>query len=316
MKNIIKLNITKSTFEKYLLSYGYNYKIKQYDDFILAIQRIAFNRVKNSDDLEQSVKEVYGTIPLLSFIYTKENINFISKDFLISLIEEGLIDLFITEKEEVYSRKIQKIAQGFKYLFQQNNVNKIKEGEEKLKQSKVIETIKALRCLEKGKIEINNETNKEIKKSVYRMIFTIVDFEYFSEDYSEFKYILKQLYSEIEEKKKSILDIFIENNFIFSEEQEISMVFPNKIKEIYMEDNKYILKKILVDKYLGKEFSVMNLKSSFYKYGEELNKEDEIKRNKMILKITKITKEDIKEIALKIKNNKNEISISLGDILD
>ena len=100
----IKLNVSRLTFQKYLIELNYSYRILQYDDFILSIKRQIKKRIKDyflDDNLKEGVQNIFGDkyIPVLALGYDEE-ITYISSGFLISLIEEGSLDLFFKEKRK------------------------------------------------------------------------------------------------------------------------------------------------------------------------------------------------------------------------
>ena len=111
---MINLTIKKALFQKKLLLLGYNYKITQYEDFIESIQRIIFNNLKESyinDNLEEKMMEVYGQSMPIEYLLRKEGIVSIKKEYLIEIIEYGLLDLYLEiENAKEYSKEIQKEA--------------------------------------------------------------------------------------------------------------------------------------------------------------------------------------------------------------
>jgi len=317
---MIKLNITKSTFEKYLLSYGYNYKIKQYDDFILAIQRIAYNKVSEEVN-EENVLKVFGKAPEISVLYKKENINYLNKDFFIEMIEEGLLDLFIIEKVEIFTKSIEQKAQYIFELSKHKNIIEVTETFNKLKETKDIKKIKAMRCLKLNKMNLKEEEILEVRKKLLRYFLVNSDIERYTGTII-FKEIYKELVSNKEEEVKSILDILVEKNFIFNETNDVKLIYPENIRKIYEENlnldtlNEYgdsyqeKWNYFLIEKYKENELSVNELRDIFKLYFFD------VKEKKMTLRLSKITKEDIENISIRIKNEENEIEISLRECLD
>jgi len=110
---MISLKIQRQLFQKKLLLLGYSYKITQYEDFIKSIQRIVLNDLKSSmDNLEEKIKEIYGSLDMPStYFIKKEDILKIKKSYLVKLIEDGLLDLYLEiPKIRVYDKTIQKQA--------------------------------------------------------------------------------------------------------------------------------------------------------------------------------------------------------------
>jgi len=97
----IKLNVKKETFIQYLLKLGYNYKINQYDDFIKRIGFIILNEVNiamTENKLSIKINQIFSTktdILILEDYLKIENIN---ESYLTSLIENGLLDLYLEDK--------------------------------------------------------------------------------------------------------------------------------------------------------------------------------------------------------------------------
>jgi len=118
---MIRLDITKKTFEKNLLSYGYNYKIKQYDDFIDSIRRIILNKIENSSNLAETIFSIFKEEPSILITIDKTKINFIKKDFFFQLIDEGIFDLYLDNKVIKYTEKQLKSAYMLKLLTDQDN---------------------------------------------------------------------------------------------------------------------------------------------------------------------------------------------------
>jgi len=110
---MINLKIQRQLFQKKLLLLGYNYKIVQYEDFIKSIQRIVINDLKISmDNLEEKINEIYGSLDMPStYFIKKETVLKIKKSYLVKLIEDGLLDLYLEiPKIITYDKTIQKQA--------------------------------------------------------------------------------------------------------------------------------------------------------------------------------------------------------------
>ena len=100
----IKLNVSRLTFQKYLVELNYSYTILQYEDLILSIKRKVKERIKDyflDDNLKEGVQTIFGDkhIPILSLGYDEE-MTYISSEFLTTLIEEGVLDLFFKDKRK------------------------------------------------------------------------------------------------------------------------------------------------------------------------------------------------------------------------
>ena len=126
----IKLNIKKETFKNHLLKMGYNYDIKQYDDFISSIRRKTLKDISEALSggvLKESIHLIFGKSAQLTsiMILTEENpIDIITKEYLTELIENSHLDLYLEEKKvKIFSKDIQNKAYKnilFKTIFKNN----------------------------------------------------------------------------------------------------------------------------------------------------------------------------------------------------
>jgi len=186
---ILKINISKNTFEKNLVKLGYNYKIIQYEDFIKSIQNHAYKEVMK-DLTEQTIKKVFGSYEniLISNIVNPENIKNINTTYLVELIEGGLLDSFLEEKKiRPFSKTVMKDAFILKTI---NNLR----FDNNLKNSSILNFqyynysysylfrnksstryISAIKCLNLNMIELTedeeNEITEYIKSSLEKKIF-------------------------------------------------------------------------------------------------------------------------------------------------
>lgn len=105
----MNLNVSKNTFEKYLVKMGYNLKIKHYDDFIKVLRDKAFRDALESITVDnlQRIFPNYETMSIMSLI-DASNINSISQGYLKILIDEGFFSIFFKEKKiPTFSKKNQ-----------------------------------------------------------------------------------------------------------------------------------------------------------------------------------------------------------------
>ena len=167
---MIKLTITQPTFEKYLYSYGYNYKIKQFNDFISAIQRMVFKRIKDTENLSDTLSEIFLHYPNISVLLDKENIVSIKKDFLISLIEDSQLDLYFIDKVEKFSNKEMKEAYKLKLMTTQTNNSNNLNASYTLSNIR-IQDLKAKKCFDMSMINLSQEDKKSSGIEFYHELF-------------------------------------------------------------------------------------------------------------------------------------------------
>jgi len=159
---MINLTIKKALFQKKLLLLGYNYKITQYEDFIESIQRIIFNNLKEAytnDNLEEKMMEVYGQSMPIEYLLKKEGIVLIKKEYMVSMMEEGVLDLYLEiENAKEYSKEIQKEA--YMYLL---GTSMFINNSVLLNKSK---SIRITKCILNNGINLSNEDKEEIENKI------------------------------------------------------------------------------------------------------------------------------------------------------
>jgi len=104
----IKLNVSKKTFEEYLLAIGENYKIKQYDYFTKRIGIIIINDVNElmtagrAENIYTVIFKKTQDILILSNVYLMNNIR---EDYLKNLLSSGVLDLYLEDKNVSFTEK-------------------------------------------------------------------------------------------------------------------------------------------------------------------------------------------------------------------
>ena len=182
----IKLNVTEKTFVSYLSEEGYNYSIKQFEDMISTIRRITILKIKNAIDnnnLETIVNYIFEKSIDILILANPNKIKSISSRYLISMIEDGELDLFLLDKNSRFSDKTQENAYRLSIL---ENLQ-IRKGSENiltiltekypfLIKNRSSKRLSAIKCLnskrynltEKRKSEIDIELNEYIKKILFK----------------------------------------------------------------------------------------------------------------------------------------------------
>ena len=180
--NLIKLNVTETTFKKYLIYSGYNYSIKQFDDMITSIKRNIILKVKNAitnNNLDDIATYIFDKDISLFILSNPEKIDTISNRYFKQIIENSELDLFLEERQLRFSEEIQKRAY---FLTLVNNLkNKDKFIMDKVlrkynflesadKRNRVFNCIrnKGILLSEHIKSEIRSELKENIKENILK----------------------------------------------------------------------------------------------------------------------------------------------------
>jgi len=104
---------------KNLYSYGFIFKIKQYDDFIKTIKRyikrdISINITK--ENFQNKLEFMFeDKIPTIEFLFSEEHLKYISVDYFEEIVETGYLDLYMEEKYSSFDKELHKEA--YKRIF-------------------------------------------------------------------------------------------------------------------------------------------------------------------------------------------------------
>ena len=170
---MISLSVKRNTFQSKLSMLGYDYKIKQYEDFIFAIRRMILREVYQSrkdNNLKDVLNKIFGDYKKVSFMIFDEIelIDTIRKEYLIERIEKGKLNLFFIDKKDTvftedeqidaYILTLRTIQRGTRseldhYLFSLYPFLRYKMTPYKAK---------LLKCLKQGKIELLESEKKII----------------------------------------------------------------------------------------------------------------------------------------------------------
>jgi len=232
----IKLNVNKNTFFQYLLELGYNYKIRQYEDFIGKIGKSIQEKVKTAlleDRLDETIEIIFEKDIGILFLSDISKITHIKPSYMVSEIESGIYDLYLEEDGYVIDDEVKKtyylrnrlnslklsfpknylIKTHYKMLFQKNN-----SIDKKIKKIK-----------NKTLLNITEDEQREYDKEIKREIVEINDG--YGDEYTFFLKVhsfnkgtkLKIDYEKIEEYFKSVvlekmdLDKELEDDYIILE---------------------------------------------------------------------------------------------------
>ena len=171
---MIHLTTTKETFIKNLVKMGYNYKIKQYDDFIATIRRIISSQIDTAiqtTTLKEKVEQIFGYEVSLLIIEDKNKIEKIKISFLTNLIESGLLDLYLVENNRIVSKEVQEKAY-FKTLINELDQSSyyvrwnLKEKYKKLFDKQSSQYLSIKKCMDHNQILISDEKKEQIQRNL------------------------------------------------------------------------------------------------------------------------------------------------------
>jgi len=173
----IKLNVNKNTFVQYLLELGYNYKIKQYEDFIGKIGKSIQEKVKAAileDRLDETINIIFEKEVGVGFISNWKKTTYVKPSYMVSEIESGVYDLYLEENGYIIDNEVKKayyikdringlIASPMKDIL----INSVYKGlfKKNTTMDKKIKRISDKKLLEIG-YEEKEEYDKEIKKYI------------------------------------------------------------------------------------------------------------------------------------------------------
>ena len=101
---MVNLNVKKETFRKYLLENGFNFKILDFENFILKIKSYILNDyIKNSSDKEYLHKIFSGEEPPLSVLNNLKYMKFVHNKYFKKIIKRGIVDGYIEYYEDTFS---------------------------------------------------------------------------------------------------------------------------------------------------------------------------------------------------------------------
>jgi len=116
----MNLDVTKTTFEKYLVNLGYNYKIKQFEDFKLSIFRIIKRTIINSienNNISEIIDTIFNKDISIKALENISEIKNIKDSYITGLIEEGLFDLFLEDRKiNITEKEKEKIYMAMKAM--------------------------------------------------------------------------------------------------------------------------------------------------------------------------------------------------------
>ena len=258
----IKLNVKKDTFRKYLIELGYNYNIKQYDDFINKMGNVIKKEISKAikeNKLHIVINKMFIGSPELIILEDIRYIENLNPKYIKEIIDDGIFDLYLIEEEIKIKDNIKEA------VYYYNKINKLSnEARQMFIRSDDFENL----------FKKNSSIYKNIKK--YN--------NYNIKDVSN----AKELENKIKEK--------IAKEMLYSH-----IFFQNKIKDVKNNRELEIKIKEVVEKYiknninLNKNIELMYLKVINIKRDEKINENIE---NKLI----NIAKEDRKEVISLLHN--------------
>ena len=221
---MIRINVTENTFKKTLTKLGFSYKIIQYEDMIKSIKRQTLKLIHNSiqdNNLNEVLTTIFGSFKNempITILINDADLKYISKDYLISLINDNKLSLFLEEEQKIYPKYIQENA--YRYL-------KIKEIENKnietyhilyrmyykLLLENTSQHISLLKCINSDGIYLSKKEeeylDKELKTTVYINYFQRLEL---NKVFLTFKLGLKEVGLDLDEKRL-LMNFLIQNYF-------------------------------------------------------------------------------------------------------
>jgi len=303
---MINLTVKKDTFEKNLIPLGYNYKIKQYEDLIESIQRIMFNEVEGSENKKEAVEKVFKEEPSYFVAFDSKQIKYINKAYLVEIIEQGLLDLYLEEQVVIFTDKQLESSYLIK-LAEEQNVYASKRYISNKFGLKNKFNLRAKEACRKGIVKEEDY----IKNNFYSFLYREVYFSSF-----EFEVQMHDILSN--EENDDLTSILAENNFIFDAVNNGDL---NYVKNtVVLEDlKKYcsdwsvsLLARAILNNNIKYVSDITNI-MTFRKVVQTSKEEEAI--TKLIAKVCKLTRKDILDIELVISNEKNEITIRLEELI-
>jgi len=167
----IKLSVKKETFQLYLQDIGYNYQIKQYDDFIKSLGRYIIREIMHAmtnNNLVFFLNESFDKPLDMGALEDIIKIDNIKQEYFKRLIESGIFDLYLDEKDSLVPENIKEEI----YLRQRMNNLTIEFDDdyfiqdlEKLKNKKLNRKIRNLKAMDDFFIHKDKkiELDKKIK---------------------------------------------------------------------------------------------------------------------------------------------------------
>lgn len=200
----IKLNVSKNTFKKYLITMGYSLDVRQYEDMIFSIKRQARQEIINSIEnlnIRETMYNIFNKEVSLLILEDIEEVKEVSTNFIKKIIENNNLDGYLEKKEEEFSEEEQRDAYKIKVI---KNIKINKKNIKTILFSKYRKELtinnegraKLQRCIHQNKINIS----KEIKEEIHKEINTNLK-----------KVIIKNNINKIERIEKEISIVFLKN---------------------------------------------------------------------------------------------------------
>ena len=172
---VIRLAITKNTFQRYILMLGYSDNISQFNDFIKAIRRLVLEDISKSfknNTLEDRLSFIFKDIeyPSILLLVNEKSINKISSEYLKEVLENTSLKKYLSEKEVVFTKEQKIIAYKLSIVSQINFENL--EARERflfkidLEHNKTNKYIKAINYLNSYRNNLDINIKDEIEDNI------------------------------------------------------------------------------------------------------------------------------------------------------
>ena len=185
---MISLLVKKNTFERKLNLLGFDYKIRQYDDFIYSIRRRILSEIETAekeDKLREALDYIFGDykkVPFMIF-YEIELISSIRKEYFIEKIEEGELDLFLKDaKIKEFTKKEQEDAFLLSFINIKRNYRRttsrgLIDEYPFLRYAMTPYKVRLIKCIKQNKIELSFIEKEEVILNFDKVKSEILDLE-------------------------------------------------------------------------------------------------------------------------------------------
>lgn len=318
----IRLDVTEKTFTNYLIDIGFNYKIKQYDDFINSIKRniqtILINNINNN--FEQLISFIFGEDRnlQLSLITNIEKITYTTSDFLKSIIEDGSLEIFFEEnKTKLYSQEIQEEAYFYECLLNTSLSKYTKEAIRDIWLSNGKITLQ--KCIATKSIYLTDQEKTDIYKEVYNKIirheiYTPANFSKIKKLYNNINIMCYPYIGSIQEFELIMVNLITD---IVGEQYNLTIPSNEISLDIYIDgiENSIVF---LFNKYLSEVYSYYSPEERLRKAYAQINliKFENKAYNREISNAFSILKDyDFNHFNISLYINNRRIYIPINDIL-
>jgi len=289
----MNLNVSKKTFNKYLLDMELNLKIKQYEDFIKRIKREIRKELDKSikeEKFKEKVNEIFIKTPSLFILIADELITNIRKTYFKKILNEGILDIYIEDKGFYFNKEIMILAYKKFLLKEIKDSNEIQNKFKYIYNKNNLSYYKIEKCYKKEEFNLNNEEKDEIRKEVEEEIkkiykrFIMLSKIYQIKDEEEIDNFLFEDYNDylnVEPRDILIFEENIEDNAIESLKELIVDLFGKDITFLLFQEEEKLKKILYEDINNTKDIFIKSKIEILRKHKKEIKKAKEIIRERI-----------------------------------